>query len=118
MDFRFTQEQEKFRKEVRAFLEREIKEGVFQTRVDAWMLEENDEFTRHVATQGWLGMTWPKEYGGQGRTYLDRLVFTEEAMRYGAPMGGIVTGDRQIGPALINSGNEEQRKYFINRARF
>ena len=113
MDFRFTQEQERFRKEIRDFLEREIKEGVFQTRVDAWMLEESDEFTRHVAEQGWLGMTWPKEYGGQGRTYLDRLVFTEEMMRYGAPMAGFYIGDRQIGPALIAFGSEEQRKYFM-----
>lgn len=112
MDFSFTEEQEKFRKEVRDFLEEELRKGVFRKSVDAWILEESPEFGRHVAERGWIGMTWPREYGGQGRGYLDRLIFFEEIMSYGAPMD-FLTGDRQIGPALIAYGSEEQKRYFL-----
>jgi alkylation response protein AidB-like acyl-CoA dehydrogenase len=112
MDFSFTEEQEKFRKEVQNFLEEEMRKGVFKPRVDAWILSEGGELGRHVAERGWIGITWPKKYGGQGGTYLDRLVFFEEIMRYGAPMD-FLSGDRQIGPALIDYGTEEQRSYFL-----
>jgi len=113
MDFKFTEEQERFRKEVRDFLEEEIRKGIFQPYPDAWILKESRELTRHVAERGWIGMPWPKEYGGQGRSYFHRMVFSEEMMRYGAPSADIFVGDRQIGPALIAYGNEEQRSYFL-----
>jgi len=112
MDFSFTEEQEKFRKEVCDFLEEELRKGTFERSVDAWALGESPELGRHAAERGWIGMTWPREYGGQGRSYLDRLIFFEEIIRYGAPMG-FLTGDRQIGPALIEYGSEEQKRYFL-----
>ena len=67
MDFKFTAEQEAFRKEVRDFLEAEIKTGSFQPSCDAWIQGYSPEFTKKVSKKGWIGLTWPKEYGGQGR---------------------------------------------------
>ncbi|MBL7062128.1 MAG: acyl-CoA dehydrogenase family protein [Dehalococcoidia bacterium] len=115
MDFKFTQEQERFRKEVRDFLEGEIEKGIFETRANGWVTEENEAFVHHLAERGWLGMTWPQEYGGQGRSYLDRLILTEEMMHYGAPGGGFLVGDRQIGPSIMAHGTEEQRDFFLPR---
>ncbi|NIN35365.1 MAG: acyl-CoA dehydrogenase, partial [Gammaproteobacteria bacterium] len=55
------------------------------------------EFTKKVAEKGWIGLTWPKEYGGQGRSNIDRLILTEEMLRYGAPTACHWFADRQIG---------------------
>lgn len=113
MDFRFTPEQETFRKEVRTFLESEKKKGVFETRCDAWIMGHDPEFSRKIGAKGWIGITWPKAYGGQGKTYLDRLVLTEELLRYGAPVAAHWFSDRQIGPSIIAFGTEEQKKELL-----
>ncbi len=113
MDFRFTEEQEQFRKEVREFLEEELRQGSFEISDDAWLRGVSPEFSRKVAKRGWIGLTWPKEYGGQERSYLDRLIYTEEMLRYGAPVAAHWLSDRQVGPALIAHGGEEQKKEFL-----
>ncbi|PIP08070.1 MAG: acyl-CoA dehydrogenase, partial [Syntrophobacterales bacterium CG23_combo_of_CG06-09_8_20_14_all_48_27] len=83
MDFSFTEEQKKFREAVCVFLEQEITQGFWKPACDAWIHSYNPEFTKRVAQKGWIGLTWPKEYGGQGRSYIDRLILTEEMLRYG-----------------------------------
>ncbi|MFC2067333.1 acyl-CoA dehydrogenase family protein [Chloroflexota bacterium] len=113
MNFAFTEEQEQLRREVRDFLEAEIAQGTFQPREDAWMVGNSREFSRKLGQRGWIGMTWPKEYGGGGRSYAERLVVTEELLRYGAPVHSHWTADRQIGPALMGHGTEEQRNKFF-----
>ncbi len=115
MDFRFTPEQEDFRKEVRGFLESEKQKGAYETKCDAWIIGHDPEFSKKVGARGWIGMTWPKAYGGQGKSYLDRLVLTEELLRYGAPVAAHWFSDRQIGPSLIAFGTEEQKKEFLPR---
>jgi len=69
MDFKFTEEQEAFRQEVRNFLEEELRKGSFKPSCDAWIQGYSPEFTKKVAEKGWIGLTWPEEYGGQGRAY-------------------------------------------------
>ncbi|MFC1993049.1 acyl-CoA dehydrogenase family protein [Chloroflexota bacterium] len=110
MDFKFTEEQEKFRQEVRDFLEGELKQGLWKPSCDAWIMGHDPEFTKRVAAKGWIGLTWPKEYGGQGRSYMDRLILTEEMLRYGAPAASHWFADRQIGGAILNYGTDEQKK--------
>jgi len=113
MDFRLSEEQEKFRQEVRDFLEGEIKQGLWQPSCDAWIMGHDPEFTKRVAAKGWIGLTWPKEYGGQGRSFVDRLILTEEMLRYGAPAACHWFADRQIGGAIVHYGTEEQRKELL-----
>lgn len=115
MNFAFTEEQEQLRQEVRDFLEAEIAQGTFQPREDSWMVGFSREFSQKLGQKGWIGMTWPKEYGGGGRSYIDRLIVTEEMLRYGAPVHSHWTADRQIGPALIRYGTDEQKKEFLPR---
>jgi hypothetical protein len=66
-----------------------------------------------VAQKGWIGLTWPKEYGGQGRSYIDRLIVTEEMLRYGAPAACHWFADRQIGGSIVTFGTEEQKKELL-----
>jgi len=113
MDFKFTEEQEKFRQEVRDFLEEEIRQGTFQPSCDAWIQGYSPEFTKKVARKGWIGLTWPKEYGGQQRNEIDRLILTEEILRYGAPAACHWFADRQIGRSIIAFGTDEQKQELL-----
>ncbi len=113
MDFKFTEDQDKFRQEVRDFLEGEIKQGLFQPACDGWIQGFSPAFTKKVAEKGWIGLNWPKEYGGQGRSNIDRFILTEEMLRYGAPAALHWFADRQIGRAIIHFGTPEQKKEML-----
>jgi len=113
MDFKFTEEQKKFRQEVRDFLEGEMKQGLWEPSCDAWIMAYDPEFTKRVAKKGWIGLTWPKENGGQGRSFIDRLILTEEMLRYGAPAACHWFADRQIGGAVLHYGTEEQKREIL-----
>ena len=113
MDFSFTDEQNKFRQQVRNFLEHEIEKGYWQPTCDAWVQGFDPEFSKRVAQKGWIGLTWPKEYGGQGLSYIDRLILTEEMLRYGAPAACHWFADRQIGGSIVTYGTDEQKKELL-----
>jgi alkylation response protein AidB-like acyl-CoA dehydrogenase len=113
MDFRFTAEQEAFRREVCDFLEAEIGGGAFQPMCDGWIQGYSPEFTKKLAARGWIGLSWPREYGGQGRTQMDRLILTEELLRYGAPAACHWFADRQIGRSIMAYGTDEQKEELL-----
>ena len=113
MDFSFTKEQEQFRLEVRQFLEDELKKGTFERRSNYYLEKSSPEFSRKLTARGWMGMTWPKEYGGGNRSYIDRAVFMEEMLKYQAPLMYHFFGERQMGPSLIHCGSEEQKREFL-----
>ena len=71
------------------------------------------EFSKRFAAKGWIGMTWPKEYGGGGRSFLERYVVTEELLAAGAPVGCHWIADRQSGPLLVKFGTEAQKQAFL-----
>ena len=101
----------KLQHEVREFLRAEIAAQAFQPHLGH--TEFNAEFTRKVAARGWIGMTWPKRYGGQERSYLERFVVTEEMLAVAAPCAAHWFGDRQTGPSLLRYGSEEQKQRFL-----
>ena len=115
MEFRFTEEQENLRQEIRQFLEVEIKNGSFEVHCDAWMGGYSPEFSRKIGQRGWIGLCWPREWYGQGKSYMDRMVLTEEIVRYGAPAAAHWFADRQMGPSIIRHGSDEQKEYFLPR---
>ena len=115
MDFRFSPEQEKLRQEVRAFLDEELRKGTFEPMMDSWVEGYAPSFSQKLGQKGWIGYTWPREYGGQAKSYLDRLVITEELLMAGAPVAFHWMGDRQIGPSIIAYGTEEQKREFLPR---
>jgi len=113
MDFCFTEKQEKFRHEVRDFLEEELRQGAFEPSCDAWIQGFSPEFTHKVSQKGWIGLTWPEEYGGQGRSHIDRFILFEEMLRCGAPAACHWFADRQIGGAILRYGTDEQKKELL-----
>ncbi|MEA3253794.1 MAG: acyl-CoA dehydrogenase family protein, partial [Chloroflexota bacterium] len=60
-----------------------------------------------------IGLTWPEEYGGQARSHIDRLILTEEMLRYGAPAACHWFADRQIGGSILKYGSEEQKRELL-----
>lgn len=103
---------DELRAEVRAFLDREIADRSPASRAETWT-GADPEFSRKLGAQGWLGMTWPKQYGGHERSGLERLVVIEELLAAGAPVAAHWIADRQSGPALLRFGTEEQRKTIL-----
>ncbi|MFP6808719.1 MAG: acyl-CoA dehydrogenase family protein [Pseudomonadales bacterium] len=70
-------------------------------------------FSAKLASRGWIGMTWPKAYGGGDCSFLERYVVTEELLAAGAPVSAHWIADRQSGPLLLKFGTEEQKHRFL-----
>jgi len=99
------------REEVRAFLKAEAAAGSYTPHLGH--AEFDADFTRKVAARGWIGMTWPKRYGGRERSYLERFVVTEELLAAAAPCAAHWFGDRQTGPSLLRYGSEYLRQKYL-----
>ena len=115
MDFRDSPEQAKLRAEVREFVSADPAVLARPFLEDGWIAGFDPAFSKRLAARGWLGMTWPRQYGGQERSYLDRLIVTEELLLAGAPVAAHWFGDRQIGPALLAHGTPAQKAELVPR---
>lgn len=119
MDFRFSEEEEAFREEVKQWLKKEISPR--WTEIDAGLWEETEEswallreFQRKLGQKGWLAPAYPKEYGGSEMSHLKRLVLSEELSYHKAPFG-IETeiSVNWVGGALSLFGSEQQKKKYL-----
>lgn len=108
-------ETETLRAQVREFVAEERATGRFEPHCDVWLSGWDERFSRELGKRGWLGMTLPTEYGGHGRTNLDRYVVTEELLAAGAPVAAHWIADRQIGPSLLRFGTEYQKQRYLPR---
>jgi len=106
---------EQVRAEVRDFLAAELAAGTFQTHVDTWLSGVDPAFSRKLGERGWLGMTWPRKYGGHERSAMERYAVTEELLAAGAPVAAHWIADRQSGPNLLRYGTEAQRQEILPR---
>lgn len=112
MDFGFTQDEEAFRQEIRQFLRQELGlERKERTPLELF----SPDFSRKLAEKGWLGVGWPKEYGGLGRPYTQQLIYGEEMLYYRAPASAHILAQNMVGPTLIAVGSEEQKREFLPR---
>lgn len=105
---------EALRREVRAFLAETIPQRTALERSESWSGLDR-EFSRKMGTRGWIGMTWPKQYGGHERSFAERYVVIEEMLAAGAPVSFHWVADRQSGPLLLRFGTEEQRQKILPR---
>jgi 3-oxocholest-4-en-26-oyl-CoA dehydrogenase alpha subunit len=71
------------------------------------------EVVRQMGKDGWLGVGWPTEYGGQGRSPLEQYIFFDEANRAGVPMPLVTLNT--VGPTIMRFGSEEQKKDFLTK---
>jgi alkylation response protein AidB-like acyl-CoA dehydrogenase len=101
------------RSQVRGFLSAERTAGRFVPACDAWLSGWDESFSRRLADHGWVGMTIPREYGGQGRSALERYVVVEELLAAGAPVAAHWVSDRQVGPNLLRYGSEPLKRRYL-----
>ena len=91
---------EALRAEVRAFVAETLRDFPANLRVRNWS-GGSPEFSAKLGARGWIGMTWPKRYGGHERTSLERYVVLEELLACGAPVGSHWTAERQSALLLM-----------------
>src|ERR1700683_775727 len=123
MDLDFSAEDEAFRQELRSWLAGNLSEarggsgsvddklGVLHEGPGGW--ERRLKWPRKLNEGGWVGLSWPKEYGGRDATITQQLIYGEEMARVNAPMLVNVLGIMLVGPTLIRLGTEEQKKRYI-----
>ena len=114
MEFLFSEQALAFEREVEDFLAVEWSPEVrraLDASPDRYVIER--EFRRKLADKGWLTMSWPREYGGQERSYDEQYLF-QEALNYVSAPGATV-GVQQVGPTLMTYGSDEQKASFLPR---
>ena len=107
---RLPPECDKLRTEVRAFLAEQIAAGTFDPHHGGYGESYNRGLSRSVGAKGWIGMTWPKKYGGHERSQLERYVVTEEFRVANAPGNLHFVADRQSGPVLLKYAPEHVKQ--------
>ncbi len=115
MDFAYTPDQEALRREVRAFIAENVTEemlaarGTSESNVSQGDSGPLKELYDKIHERGWLGITYPKEYGGQGGDRMTQYIVEEEFTRLDIPVGMGGSG----APAIMAAGTEEQKQYYI-----
>ncbi|MGH7803201.1 MAG: acyl-CoA dehydrogenase family protein, partial [Candidatus Binatia bacterium] len=120
MDFEDTPEESRFRREVRAWLTRNRPRSRAAFRRDSAFADEASwpalvAWHKRLHAGGWIGLSWPKEYGGRGATLMEQVIFDEELQRARLPPGCNVLGILMAGPAIMHFGTEEQRRAHLAR---
>jgi alkylation response protein AidB-like acyl-CoA dehydrogenase len=100
------------RNKVRAFIAEEVAAGGFTPKRNSWS-SFDAEFSRKCGERGFIGMTWPKQYGGGEKTALERYVMTEEMLAGGAPVGAHWVADRQSGHQILRYGSERAKQTIL-----
>lgn len=110
-DITLPHEAEALRGEVRQFLATEMPADALPD--SDFNHGHNPDFSRALGKRGWIGMTWPRRYGGGERSFFERYVVTEELLAAGAPVSAHWIADRQSGPLLLRYGTEAQRERYL-----
>ncbi|SEN04514.1 Acyl-CoA dehydrogenase [Mesobacillus persicus] len=112
MRFDLTDEQRQLKEEIRSYLDEHITAELLEE-----LIENPDggplwrQYIQNLGKDGWLGIGWPVEYGGQGKTPLEQYIFLEEIERTGVNIPFITL--ETVGPTLMKLGTEEQKNYFL-----
>jgi alkylation response protein AidB-like acyl-CoA dehydrogenase len=118
MDFHFTPQEEAFRQELRAWLAANLPAD-YDPEKFAWEMDADERFRCQLDWQkrmyegGWVGVHWPREYGGRGATLIEQLIFQEEVERVQAPPPANVLGLLMAGPVIMHWGTEEQKRRYL-----
>ena len=114
MEIGYTEEQEALRTELREYysnlLTPELEEELARSGGVGPTVRR---VVKQMAADGWLGIGWPKEYGGQGRSAVEQFIFFDESMRSGAPVPMLTINT--VGPTIMAFGSDEQREFFLPR---
>ena len=113
MKFGFSEEHLRFREEVRDFCLKTPRYKLADPMEEGFY---SPEYYRDVAAKGWIGLHWPKEYGGQGRSWVEIALFNEEMGYHRAPLGDLYYGTVGLfGDFCCSYGTEQQKENYLPR---
>ncbi len=117
MHVALTPDQERLREELReyfaALVTPEVRAGLAAASGEFGDAQVYKDTIRQLGTDGWLGIGWPKEYGGQDRSMIEQLIFTDAAAVAGVPVPYLTLNT--VGPTIMRYGTQEQKDYFLPR---
>ena len=115
MRISYTPEQEQLQRELRAYfaglITPERREALMSTSGEYGSGDDYRETVAQMGRDGWLALGWPVEYGGQARSTMDQLIFTDEAAVAGAPVPFLTINS--VAPTIMAFGTEEQKKFYL-----
>ena len=112
MHLDLTDEQKALQKELREYFaklvtpEKRVEQDEEEEMGRSWR-----DTIKQMGADGWLGIGWPTQYGGQGRSEIEQFIFFDESMRSGAPVPMLTTNT--VGPTIARHGSEEQKAFFL-----
>jgi 3-oxocholest-4-en-26-oyl-CoA dehydrogenase alpha subunit len=108
----YSPEHEALRQELRAYYEKLLTpELLAEVRRSEGVGPTVREVVKRMGADGWLGIGWPKQYGGRGMTPIEQFVFFDESMRAGAPVPMLTVNS--VAPTIMQFGTEEQKEFFL-----
>ena len=117
MHVALTPEQERLREQLReyftALVTPEVRAGLAAASGEFGDAGVYKDVIRKLGADGWLGIGWPKEYGGQDRSMVEQLIFTDAAAVAGVPIPYLTLNT--VGPTIMRYGTDEQKEYFLPR---
>jgi alkylation response protein AidB-like acyl-CoA dehydrogenase len=112
MEIGLTEEQDALRAELREYYSNLLTPDVeADLAVSGGVGPTCRRVVKQMAADGWLGIGWPKEYGGQGRSAVEQFIFFDESMRSGAPVPMLTINT--VGPTIMSFGTEQQKDFFL-----
>ena len=115
MRISYTPEQEELRRELRSYFDAlitpERREALMATTGEYGSGDVYRETVAQMGRDGWLALGWPTEYGGQARSAMDQLIFTDEAAVAGAPVPFLTINS--VAPTIMAYGTEDQKKFYL-----
>src|ERR1700730_8892816 len=112
MEIAYTEEQLRLRRELRAYYDElltpEVEDQLGHAQGVGPVVRR---IVRQMGTDGWLGIGWPEEYGGQGRTAIEQFIFFDRSMRVGAPVPKLTINS--VAPTIMRYGSQEQKDFFL-----
>jgi alkylation response protein AidB-like acyl-CoA dehydrogenase len=111
MQISYTPEQEGLRSELRAYYDELLDDDTRAAFQGDSISPAAKAVWKKMCNDGWAGLGWPKEYGGQDRDPIDQFIFFDESMRAGAPVATLTLNT--VGPTIMNFGSDWQKEFFL-----
>ena len=111
MEISYTPEQEGLRQELRAYFEELLDDDTMAEIGGDTIGPKAKQVWKQMCADGWAGLGWPKEYGGQDRDPIDQFIFFDESMRANAPVATLTLNT--VGPTIMNYGSDWQKEFFL-----
>ncbi len=117
MDLNLSPAEEAFRRELSGWLQANLPDGWRANQLrgldDAEQLEIQRAWERKLGSAGWLGVSWPKEYGGRGATAMEHAIYLQELLEADSPYSLNTLGLNLVGPTIIDLGSDEHKHRFL-----